>query len=236
MALNKFYRLNASRPNGIEIYEKGLSCIHGSDSEPELELVAKELDKRWREKTQDSDIRVAYYYTPESDNIVFIVYTDPYSGMAQAVATVPVLKLMHDELDPNDIMPRFKVVWDDGSSLARKLAMNSGKRNYGGAYDIDPYEFFTKEDLVEFANEVCEDLSFNTSYNVEPTEVYLEDIEGHDAIHLEVEIDNNYAATAVVGIDMRRIRKPSDINKYKNEVLVNLIGDINEYAKMEGDV
>jgi len=28
------------------------------------------------------------------------------------------------------------------------------KRNYGGAFDIDPESYFTKDDVVEFLNEL----------------------------------------------------------------------------------
>ena len=89
--------------------------------------------------------------------------------------------------------------------------------SYGGAYDIEDDMYFTKEELVEFADNICEDLAkeFGYKYDIadvymdSPTKLHIELIDNHD-----IEVDIN------VRIDMRRIKKPSDLEKaYHNSTL-----------------
>lgn len=89
--------------------------------------------------------------------------------------------------------------------------------SYGGAYDIEDDMYFTKEELVEFADNICEDLAkeFGYKYDIadvymdSPTKLHIELVDNHD-----IEIDIN------VRINMRRIKKPSDLEKaYHNSTL-----------------
>lgn len=89
--------------------------------------------------------------------------------------------------------------------------------SYGGAYDIEDDMYFTKEEIVEFADNICEDLAkeFGYKYDIadvymdSPTKLHIELIDNHD-----IEVDIN------VRIDMRKIKKPSDLEKaYHNSTL-----------------
>lgn len=105
--------------------------------------------------------------------------------------------------------------------------------NYGGAYDIDPDMFFTKDELVELGDTVADD--FNTWVKSVTPDFYspfeLADVSMDEKSNLYVDISNDdYIISAVVRIDMRKIKKPSDINKYKDELIAKLRADYLEYT------
>lgn len=220
--------------------------IVGSVVDPALEAVTQELNDKWIKKTDNSDLLVMYFLDEGSDWVVFVVYTDPYSDMARYAAQIPAEMFYNGELDADYIMTQFKDTWEDGSVVASKLSkgesldvvdeLDSAKRNYGGAYDVDPEAFFTKDDIVEFGNDICDDLTRNTACDVELTGAEIGDDGGHDFLTLTVIIDDDYEVEASINIDMRRIRKPSDIYKYKNEMLVEFMDDVNEYLNIKEGV
>lgn len=115
------YCVEGVKPNGIEIYKNNYHCVQGSEMEKELELVAKQLEKMWIDRLSNPDVLVKYYVTSDSDNILFLVYSDAYSGMVKYVAQIPYTTWCEDELDESYIMSKFKQVWSDDSSLINKL-------------------------------------------------------------------------------------------------------------------
>ena len=99
----------------------------------------------------------------------------------------------------------------------RECVESLNEASYGGAYDIEDDMYFTKEEIVEFADNICEDLAkeFGYKYDIadvymdSPTKLHIELIDNHD-----IEVDIN------VRIDMRKIKKPSDLEKaYHNSTL-----------------
>ena len=79
--------------------------------------------------------------------------------------------------------------------------------NYGGAYDVNPESYFTREDLVGFAEDVVNVLNVMSYSIFDYTEVYLE-----PGNNLELTITwSDYEETIKEHIDMRKIRKPSDL-------------------------
>ena len=99
--------------------------------------------------------------------------------------------------------------------------------NYGGAYDVDPEQYFTREDLVEFADDVVDRLNVISYSKFDYTEVYLEP--GND---LELTIVwSDYEDTIKEHIDMRKIRKPSDLCKVYAPLFVNRAKEVfSEYG------
>lgn len=99
--------------------------------------------------------------------------------------------------------------------------------NYGGAYDVDPEQYFTREDLVEFADDVVDRLNVISYSKFDYTEVYLEP--GND---LELTIAwSDYEDTIKEHIDMRKIRKPSDLCKVYAPLFVNRAKEVfSEYG------
>lgn len=82
--------------------------------------------------------------------------------------------------------------------------------SYGGAYDIEDDMFFTKEDIVEFADNICEYLGDVFGYQYSIDNVYMD---GPRKLYINI-FDNNYIEIeSTFDIDMRKIRKPSYLFK-----------------------
>ena len=85
--------------------------------------------------------------------------------------------------------------------------------SYGGAFDIEDNQFFTRDDLnelIDVINEKCPE-------GLQATEAYM----GNDGKTLEVVFDwSEYGQDSVYKkIDMRAIRKPSDLFRYADELI-----------------
>lgn len=96
--------------------------------------------------------------------------------------------------------------------------------DYGGAYDIESDQFFTKEDIVEFGNAVADRVSEeleDTNSTFVLSDVYMDT---PTLLHVEV-TDNNMNYSADVVIDMRRIRKPQDLHKYETDAVTQIEDD-----------
>lgn len=83
--------------------------------------------------------------------------------------------------------------------------------SYGGAFDIEDDQYFTKEEIVEVAEKVCEHLDETYPDKFDVSDVYMET---PTIIHVEVISKEGNWASANAKIDMRKIKKPSDIMKY----------------------
>lgn len=123
--------------------------------------------------------------------------------------------------------------WKDDEVLSSTNSCNIMSADYGGAYDIDPEMFFTKEELVELGNDVAE--RFDNWDKSEPDKASsntfeLADVSMDTSNNLYMDIsDGDTYLSAVVRIDMRKIRKPSDINKYSDQILAKLKADYMDY-------
>lgn len=101
--------------------------------------------------------------------------------------------------------------------------------SYGGAFDIEDDMYFTKEELVEFAGDIAEEFSKLTGHlNCDIDNVYIE----NNPLALNVDIydpEDGVSHSAYTRIDMRKIRKPSDIYKYMDRILKQLEDSFHEY-------
>lgn len=92
------------------------------------------------------------------------------------------------------------------------------KHNYGGAYDVDPQQYFTRDDLVDFSEAVLEKLydEYNIKFDVT-------DLRMDDPTHLYIAV-NDYSCEADcrLKLDMRTIRRPSDLMKYVDTAVAKL--------------
>lgn len=99
--------------------------------------------------------------------------------------------------------------------------------SYGGAYDILDEYYFTRDDLVDFGEEVVSELE-----NLEPGDYFVNDLDmlNPKTIHIEVYCRNKETyADKNIAIDMRRIQKPSDLNKYAYQVALDMYDEFSEY-------
>lgn len=112
------------------------------------------------------------------------------------------------------------VFYDDDSTV--------NAASYGGAFDIEDDQYFTKDEIVEFGNTVCDHLNetFYDTYDV--SDVYMETPK--KLVLTVVQKSDESEFTATIDIDMRKIKKPSDLmNRYVGDVVYALQQDIKAY-------
>lgn len=97
--------------------------------------------------------------------------------------------------------------------------------DYGGAYDIDPSQYFIKADINGFAEDVVDAINARSYPRVKLVNTYLE----NNKIKVTVEWDGN-EATASEKIDMRKIHKPNDIDKYSKPIADELIRQLKKFG------
>ena len=95
--------------------------------------------------------------------------------------------------------------------------------DYGGAYDIDPSQYFTRDDINEFSEQVVDAINTKSQSKVTLISSYIE----NNVIEVTVEWDGN-EATATQKIDMRKIRRPQQIDKYVKPISDELIRQLKE--------
>lgn len=105
---------------------------------------------------------------------------------------------------------------------------NIESASYGGAYDIEDDQYFTRDDLVEFGENVCDNLNeiFYDKFDI--YDIYMEDPK---TLHIEVERKSDeMVAEYEFKIDMRKIRQPKDlISRYAGDVVYNFRQQFEEY-------
>lgn len=131
------------------------------------------------------------------------------------------------------------LMYMSASQLSNKLTeylidkLNQGQSDvtsasYGGAFDIEDDQYFTKDEIVEFGNTVCNHLNetFYDTYDV--SDVYMETPK--KLVLTVVQKSDESEFTATIDIDMRKIKKPSDLmNRYVGDVVYALQQDIKAY-------
>lgn len=103
------------------------------------------------------------------------------------------------------------------SSIDMQMYRNEALKeaSYGGAYDIEDDMYFTRDDLNEFCDILIDKLNDKFGYSFDiydagfdsPTQLYIEVI---DETH-SLDVPTIYKSFVV---DMRKIRKPADLQKY----------------------
>lgn len=99
-------------------------------------------------------------------------------------------------------------------------------KSYGGAFDIGEYDYWTKEEIVEFAETVAEDVSAEVGSTYQVSDVYMDYSTNRQV--LVIYLDGDMGEFVIKRtIDMRKIKKPTDLFKaYLGEFVNAFIGDI----------
>lgn len=99
--------------------------------------------------------------------------------------------------------------------------------NYGGSFDIDPEQYFTRDEINEYAEAIAEQLSLDTGETIVLESCYIEDNKYEVCVEL---VDDGSTFETSTVIDMRKIRKPSDLMlKYNPIIFSNLKRHILNY-------
>ena len=98
--------------------------------------------------------------------------------------------------------------------------------SYGGAYDIEDDQYFTKDDIVEFGYDVVDRLNdeFGNELGVK-FDLYDVYMDTPTLLHLTVCDEEGTEASADIKIDMRRIKYPRDLKKYETDAVVQIEDD-----------
>lgn len=99
------------------------------------------------------------------------------------------------------------------------------KTYYGGAFDIDPYEFWTREDLNELQSAI-DDLSHG---DFVITEIYLEDDKIFDISYMD-HLDNDYHLEEDIKIDRRKCSTTAELcEKYAPIIVAAIEKELDRY-------
>ena len=104
--------------------------------------------------------------------------------------------------------------------------------SYGGAYDIEDDMYFTKEDLLEFTDELIDSLQDKGIF-VDLVDMYMTD--GNRLVIAVEDEDGNEIDTDEF-IDMRKIRRPKDIYKYKDIFIKDILSQYDEFKSFNEDL
>ena len=136
-----------------------------------------------------------------------------------------------DPLNPDDLENvMMEYGYDDEELAIYKDAYFGSKVKEAFSYEDD--EFFTREEVDDFAEKVCEHVNetFNEVFDVQ--ESYITDNE----IEVVVYNDDLGEFTGKKKVDMRRIKKPSDLDKYVLDIAADIIADIKKAKGLEESV
>lgn len=112
----------------------------------------------------------------------------------------------------------------------RVMAWVKNRQSVEGSYTFDDDQFFTRDDEIEYIELPLEDMiRQNKEWNIKPEDVVNLRAYIDDKNLLEVDCDvTDYSFTIKTPIDMRRIRVPSDLQKYASKLF-------QEFAKEYSD-
>ena len=165
-----------------------------------------------------------YFAYIDDDIPVGPSFLDDADAIEYAIGNVyPIVKVHNYYIDNGKHYPDGdpKVIWKDGESI------NSAY--YGGAFDIEDDQFFTKDEIVEFGNSVCDRLNETSDDTYNVAEVYMKTPK--KLVLTVVQKSDESEFTATIDIDMRKIKKPSDLtNRYLGDVVHALQQDIKSYT------
>lgn len=98
------------------------------------------------------------------------------------------------------------------------LSKGLSEASYGGAFDIEDDQYFTREDIIDFGNKVCDKLTTKYKDKFDIIDLYMEG----NYLFLSVQSQQGNEADISLKIDMRKIRLPKDIMKYVDEAVYRL--------------
>lgn len=100
------------------------------------------------------------------------------------------------------------------------------KNNYGGAYDINPYDYWSRDDLISL-KEAIED----TKPEFKITAIYLKEGDSFDIEYTD-KYNNEWSLESDIKIDLRRADTPAALKKVYAPIIIDTINsEIEEHYK-----
>ena len=219
-------------------YEKTISKMELSET----------LSDRIKNNELDYDEEIDAYFA-EEDNI-YVQFQDRQTNTYRSILGPKDNRMKIVDRNPRVSSNTWARIWKDGelvksfegpkykvrADVIKYLDDNNKSEvleetSYGGAFDIEDDQYFTKEEIVDVAEKVCEHLdeTYPDKFNI--SDVYMET---PTIIHVEVISKEGNWASANAKIDMRKIKKPSDIMKYDvviGDLVYNLRQELEDLYK-----
>ena len=141
------------------------------------------------------------------------------------------------EYDEDSERLEYKVVNEETRTGTPSNVLNLSKKlkervqrvteaSYGGAYDIEDDMFWTKDDLIEFSDAVCEKLADKFGYQYDIADVGAES--NNDMYITIMDTTHDIEADVSFRIKMSRIRAPRDLMKYLDTVVSQFVKKFEE--------
>lgn len=128
------------------------------------------------------------------------------------------------ELYDNDVK-QFMHVWKETRDSWIECASEVEGADYGGAYDIEPDQYFTKDDVMEFASLVADELSSKVGVPFDIADAYME----NPKLMSITVTDGESEFTTSIKIDMRKIYYPKDLMKFSKQAVEDIQSQYNAY-------
>lgn len=119
--------------------------------------------------------------------------------------------------------------------MSKRIFTASPKKNYGGAFDIDPEMFFTRDDLDELNEAVLDYVSGQYPGQYKVCDSYIDGPDNQD-VHISIEDEDHVVYDGAAHIDMRKIRSGHDLaGRYAQYLAWRIIDSIEEYRGLDED-
>ena len=128
------------------------------------------------------------------------------------------------DLYDNDVK-QFMHVWKETRDSWIECASEVEGADYGGAYDIEPDQYFTKDDVMEFASLVADELSSKVGVPFDIADAYME----NPKLMSITVTDGESEFTTSIKIDMRKIYYPKDLMKFSKQAVEDIQSQYNAY-------
>lgn len=165
-------------------------------------------------------IKTYYYFDADDMDVENTDWCDAVIDLA-----IQYLEIANKDVTPMIIHNSTNIGPAAGGATSKHKDVIESARDYGGAYDIDPSQYFTRDDITQFAEDVVDAINARSYSHVKLVSTYLE----NNKIGVTVEWDGN-EVIASAKIDMRKIRKPKDIDKYIKPIADELIRQLKEFG------
>lgn len=87
--------------------------LQGSEKDKELDEFTEELNHQWYNKGYNSDAVINYYLDNDANYIVFVVFSDPHSGLVRYASKIPISDLTDSKLNAATFWRNLKSVKSD---------------------------------------------------------------------------------------------------------------------------
>lgn len=124
MIIIKEFTFNNNCNNLKESKYNSHYCLQGSNVDDDLDDFTYKLSKEYCNRYDDVDAAIMYYFTDNSNYIVFIVFKDLYSGVVKAASRIAINDFNNSTTNINTVFNNMKKVNSNNAhSVAKELSI-----------------------------------------------------------------------------------------------------------------